>query len=50
MSFLGSYAVYVLGAYAVTLALLAGLVWLSWRRAARVQAALARVEGAQADG
>ncbi|NCO87621.1 MAG: heme exporter protein CcmD [Rhodobacterales bacterium] len=50
MSLLGAYALYVLSAYAVSLVLLAGLVWLSWRRAERVRAALARVEGVRADG
>ena len=41
---LGEYAVEVLSAYAVTLALLAILIGLSWRRYARVKAALEEVE------
>ncbi|MFQ1700618.1 heme exporter protein CcmD [Loktanella agnita] len=41
---LGNYAVEVLSAYAVSIALLAVLIGLSWRRYMRVRAALARVE------
>ena len=41
---LGQYATEVLGAYAASLALLGGLVWLSWRRSRRVKAALEDVE------
>ncbi len=41
---LGRYAAEVLSAYAVTLALLGGLVWASWARAVRVRRALQEVE------
>lgn len=41
---LGDYAIEVLSAYAVSIVLLVGLVWLSWRRYARVRAALDKVE------
>jgi heme exporter protein D len=41
---LGNYAAEVLGAYAVTLALLAGIVALSWLQARRSRAALAEAE------
>ncbi len=41
---LDQYAATVLGAYAVTLVLLAALVGVSWLRAARVRRALAQVE------
>ena len=41
---LGSYAGTVLGAYGVTLALITGLVFVSWRRGARVRDELARLE------
>ena len=41
---LGEYAVEVLSAYAVSIALLVILVGLSWRRYVRVRAALAEVE------
>jgi len=41
---LGSYAIEVLSAYAVSIALLAGIVWLSWRRYAKVRAALEQAE------
>jgi heme exporter protein D len=41
---LGIYAVEVLSAYAVSIALLAGLVGLSLRRYARVRAALEQAE------
>ncbi len=44
---LGKYAAEVLGAYGVTLALLAGLVGLSWARAVRVRRALERMEAAR---
>ena len=41
---LGQYAVEVLLAYAVSLTLLAALIWLSWRRSARIKAQLEQVE------
>jgi heme exporter protein D len=41
---LGKYAVEVLAAYGVTLGLLTVLVVISWRRSARVRAALERIE------
>ena len=41
---LGEYAIEVLSAYAVSILLLAGIVWLSWRRYAKVRAALEAVE------
>ncbi len=41
---LGQYAVEVLSAYAVSVALLLAIVGLSWRRYVRVRAALERVE------
>lgn len=41
---LGKYAATVLGAYGVTLALLALIVGASWRRAARTRRELARLE------
>jgi len=41
---LGKYAAEVLAAYGVSLALLAALVWVSMRRAARMRAALRDVE------
>ena len=41
---LGDYAVWVLSAYGVSIALLAGLVGLSFRRARRLARELARVE------
>ncbi|MFA8442800.1 heme exporter protein CcmD [Yoonia sp.] len=41
---LGDYAIEVLSAYAVSIVLLVGIVWLSWRRYARVRAALDKVE------
>lgn len=41
---LGKYAVEVLSAYGVSLLLLAALIGQSWRRSARMRAALARVE------
>ena len=41
---LGRYAATVLGAYGVTLALIAGLVFVSWRRGARIRDELARLE------
>ncbi len=42
---LGTYAVPVLTAYGVSLALLAAIVGLSWRRAVRVRRLLERTEG-----
>ena len=42
---LGKYADAVLGAYAVSILLLAGIVWLSFRAAARVRRELDRAEG-----
>jgi heme exporter protein D len=44
---LGKYAATVLGAYAVTLGLVALLVVASWRRAARARAELERLESAR---
>ena len=41
---LGEYAVEVLSAYAVTVVLITILIGLSWRRYARVRAALEEVE------
>ena len=41
---LGTYAVEVLSAYAVSIALLVGVVGLSWRRYVRVRAALEQAE------
>lgn len=41
---LGTYAVEVLSAYAVSIALLAILIGMSWRRYTRVRAALEKVE------
>ena len=41
---LGTYAVEVLSAYAVSILLLLGIVGLSWRRYVRVRAALERAE------
>ena len=41
---LAAYAGTVLGAYAVTLALIAAIVALSWERSARVRRRLAEVE------
>ena len=41
---LGTYAVEVLSAYAVSIVLLLGIVGLSWRRYVRVRAALEEVE------
>ena len=41
---LGQYATEVLGAYGASLALLGGLIGLSWRRYLRVKAALEDVE------
>ena len=45
---LGKYAVPVLSAYAVSIALILALVWLSVRQAARTRAALREVEAARA--
>ena len=42
---LGSYAAEVLTAYAVSLALIGGLVWLSLARAARLRRRLDEAEG-----
>ena len=41
---LGKYAVEVLSAYAISLTLLGGLIWFSWRKSRRVKAALKEVE------
>lgn len=41
---LGKYAEYVLSSYAVSLALMAVLVWASWRRSRRVKAHLDEIE------
>jgi heme exporter protein D len=46
---LGQYASYVLAAYGVSLVLIAGLVGLTWIRARRVRADLARIEGQRSD-
>ncbi len=50
MSGLGAYAVPVLAAYGVTIALLGGLVAASLARAARVRRALGEAEAARAAG
>jgi heme exporter protein D len=47
---LGRYAATVLGAYAVTLVLLAALVGMSWRRSAAVRRRLAEVEARRGRG
>ncbi|MFO1210277.1 MAG: heme exporter protein CcmD [Amaricoccus sp.] len=47
---LGKYAATVLGAYAVTLALIALLVGASWRRSAAVRRRLAEVEARRGHG
>ena len=41
---LGSYAVYVLGSYAVSLLAIAILIWVSMRRSRKVRAELDRIE------
>ena len=41
---LGKYTAEVLASYAISVAILAGLVWISLRRSRRVQAALEEVE------
>lgn len=41
---LGSYAVYVIGAYAVSLGLIGALVWASVARARKVRAQLDEIE------
>ena len=41
---LGDYAVEVLSAYAVSIVLIAAIIGLSWRRYAKVRAALEKVE------
>ena len=41
---LGQYAVEVLSAYGVSLLLLVAIIWQSWRRSAKVKAALEEVE------
>ncbi|EBA11419.1 heme exporter protein CcmD [Roseobacter sp. CCS2] len=41
---LGDYRIEVLSAYAVSILLLAAIVWLSWRRYVKVRAALDEVE------
>jgi heme exporter protein D len=41
---LGDYRIEVLSAYGVSILLLAGIVWLSWRRYVKVRAALEAVE------
>ncbi|KQB98306.1 hemagglutination activity protein [Loktanella sp. 1ANDIMAR09] len=41
---LGDYRIEVLSAYGVSILLLLALVWLSWRRYAKVRAALEEVE------
>ncbi|WP_375257908.1 heme exporter protein CcmD [Citreimonas sp.] len=42
---LGSYAIYVLSSYAVSLGLIGALVWASVARARRVRAQLDEIEG-----
>ena len=44
MSFLGDYAVEVISAYIVSLALMGALVWLSVRAARKAREAVARAE------
>jgi heme exporter protein D len=46
---LGKYAGAVLGAYGVSIALLVGLCWLSWRQSVAARKALAAIERS-ADG
>ena len=41
---LGQYATEVLSAYAVSIALLVAIIWLSWRRYVKVRAALEEIE------
>ena len=41
---LGTYAIEVLSAYAVSILLLATIVWVSWRRYVKVRAVLEEVE------
>ena len=41
---LGAYATEVLAAYAVSLVLLAAIVWVSWRRYVKVRQSLREVE------
>ena len=41
---LGEYAIEVMSAYAVSIVLLVGIVWLSWRRYVKIRAALEAVE------
>ncbi|PJI92196.1 heme exporter protein D [Yoonia maricola] len=41
---LGDYAIEVLSAYAVSILLIGVLIWLSWRRYAKVRASLEKVE------
>lgn len=41
---LGDYAIEVMSAYVVSIVLLLAIVWLSWRRYAKVRAALEKVE------
>lgn len=47
---LGKYAVEVLAAYGASIALLVGLVWISFWRARSVRIALEKVEGPRNDG
>ena len=47
---LGSYATEVLSAYAVSLLLLGGIVWLSLRRARRIKRQLEEIEGRDGQG
>ena len=47
---LGRYAAEVLSAYAVSLLLIAGLIWLSFARAAKVRRALHEAEARQGVG
>lgn len=45
---LGKYAAEVLSAYAVTIALMVGLLAISWRQSVKTRAALRAVEAARA--
>jgi heme exporter protein D len=46
---LGKYGVEVLSAYAVTIALLGGLIWATWRRSRAVRRALDGAEARRRD-
>ena len=47
---LGKYAVEVLSAYAATIAILAGLIWMTWSRSVRTRKALEEAEARNANG